>query len=561
MLSRSAPVFYGDLRSHERVPLPFSAFIGFCKRRLQDKDVGGGVCFESERHGLAGSDAEQSNSLLGDAPQQIYLAQVPIMNVENDDKVQLATLIEDIQTPAFLETKTLASINLWMNSAQARSSTHYDPHHNLLCIIAGCKQGLLQYLFEDDIAYGYLLITLQAPANTIDLNKLEGIKYRRGTLELARTVVLWPPSASPLLYPMPIYGEASNHSSVALEEPDFSIHPRAEHSMKHSQKVILHAGDALFIPEGCPQNHIITNWLWELGASSLNSRFHQVDSNDLTIAVNFWWRSNITSSLSEHMDAYYLRRILRRLTDKEMIHLVAFAALCLEQHVGSDSHGNQLLGENSAGMEKMEKHSCELPNNGESDNHESDLDQKCVSKDLKGSKLKQRIMLHEVEPLALQALHKLVALVHDSVKVADRTDTVHSTSGNDSDVKVKSEQKRIVASNLFHLEDDPLSKILWTLEPLTLQNVFLAMVHNFPRTLEALILHLLSPVGAEVLTRKFEEMDQHITEEERNEFYQLFYGVFDDQFAAMKAILNGKESFALQDKWQVLMLAEVLLKS
>ena len=104
------------------------------------------------------------------------------------------------------------------------------------------------------------------------------------------------------------------------------------------------------------------------------------------------------------------------------------------------------------------------------------MDQKCVSKDLKGSKLKQRIMLHEVEPLALQALHKLVALVHDSVKVADRTDTVHSTSGNDSDVKVKSEQKRIVASNLFHLEDDPLSKILWTLEPLTLQNVFLAMV-------------------------------------------------------------------------------------
>ncbi|WJZ90079.1 hypothetical protein VitviT2T_009253 [Vitis vinifera] len=457
MLSRSAPVFYGDLRSHERVPLPFSDFIGFCKQRLQDKDVGGRVCFESERHGLAGSDAEQSNSLLGDAPQQIYLAQVPIMNVENDDKVQLATLIEDIQTPAFLETKTLASINLWMNSAQARSSTHYDPHHNLLCIIAGCKQ-----------------------------------------------VVLWPPSASPLLYPMPIYGEASNHSSVALEDPDFSIHPRAEHSMKHSQKVILHAGDALFIPEG-----------W----------FHQVDSNDLTIAVNFWWRSNITSSLSEHMDAYYLRRILRRLTDKEM---------------------NQLLGENSAGMEKMEKHSCELPNNGESDNHESDLDQTCASKDLKGSKLKQRIMLHEVEPLALQALHKLVALVHDSVKVADRTEPVHSTSGNDSDVKVKSEQKRIVASDLFHLEDDPLAKILWTLEPLTLQNVFLAMVHNFPRTLEALILYLLSPVGAEVLTRKFEEMDQHITEEERNEFYQLFYGVFDDQFAAMKAILNGKESFALQ---------------
>uniref|UniRef100_F6I3M7 Uncharacterized protein n=1 Tax=Vitis vinifera TaxID=29760 RepID=F6I3M7_VITVI len=123
----------------------------------------------------------------------------------------------------------------------------------------------------------------------------------------------------------------------------------------------------------------------------------------------------------------------------------------------------------------MEKRSCELPNNGESDNHESDLDQKCASKDLKGSKLKQRIMLHEGEPLTLQALHKLVALVHDSVKVADRTEPVHSTSRNDSDVKVKSEQKRIVASNLFHLENDPLVKILWTFEPLTLQNVFPAM--------------------------------------------------------------------------------------
>lgn len=32
----------------------------------------------------------------------------------------------------------------------------------------------------------------------------------------------------------------------------------------------------------------------------------------------------------------------------------------------------------------------------------------------------------------------------------------------------------------------------------------------------------------------------------RNKFYQVFYGVFDNQFAAMDAILNGKESFARQ---------------
>jgi len=41
-------------------------------------------------------------------------------------------------------------------------------------------------------------------------------------------------------------------------------------------------------------------------------RFHQVDSDDLTIAINFWWRSNMMSCMLEHMDAYYLRRILRR---------------------------------------------------------------------------------------------------------------------------------------------------------------------------------------------------------------------------------------------------------
>lgn len=44
---------------------------------------------------------------------------------------------------------------------------------------------------------------------------------------------------------------------------------------------------------------------------------------------------------------------------------------------------------------------------------------------------------------------------------------------------------------------------------------FFFFQYNFPRTLEALILHLLSPVGTEVLTRKFDEMDQQITEEDR----------------------------------------------
>ncbi|XP_022771160.1 uncharacterized protein LOC111314264 isoform X2 [Durio zibethinus] len=456
MLSRTAPVFYGDLRSHERVPLPFSTFIGFCKQHRQNVDNSCSFNSNSEGHKPGESDTEQGCSPFVDAaPQQIYLAQVPIINAENEERVQLETLREDMQLPAILEEKNLSSINLWMNNAKARSSAHYDPHHNLLCIVTGRKQ-----------------------------------------------VVLWPPSASPMLYPMPIYGEASNHSSVALENPDFSVHPRAQYSMEYSQKVILHAGDALFIPEG-----------W----------FHQVDSYDLTIAVNYWWCSSIMSSLADHMDAYYLRRILRRLTDREM---------------------DQVLLKGSTAMWRQERNIPELPCNKDQVDHS--LDQASQRKDLKGKEQKHSLLLHELEPYALQALHKLVALVQDRVNASDQNKPVLSTSTNGLMCYAIDERNKTLMTEIFHLEDDPVAKILWILEPCNFQDMFLAMAHNFPRTLEALILHLLSPVGAEVLTRKFDDIDKQNSEEHRNKFYQVFYGVFDNQFAAMDAILNGKESFARQ---------------
>jgi hypothetical protein len=44
-----------------------------------------------------------------------------------------------------------------------------------------------------------------------------------------------------------------------------------------------------------------------------------VDSDELTVAVNFWWQSNYMSNMPEHMDSYYLRRITRRLIDREMV--------------------------------------------------------------------------------------------------------------------------------------------------------------------------------------------------------------------------------------------------
>ncbi|KAJ6938705.1 hypothetical protein NC651_005211 [Populus alba x Populus x berolinensis] len=82
-------------------------------------------------------------------------------------------------------------------------------------------------------------------------------------------VVLCPPSASPFFTQslcsvrpqttcMPLFCEEQEVnfcspfiSSVALENPEFSLYPRAKCSMDYAQKVFLHAGDALFIPEGC----------------------------------------------------------------------------------------------------------------------------------------------------------------------------------------------------------------------------------------------------------------------------------------------------------------------
>eukprot|EP00258_Populus_trichocarpa_P035933 XP_024451952.1 uncharacterized protein LOC7480673 [Populus trichocarpa] len=55
--------------------------------------------------------------------------------------------------------------------------------------------------------------------------------------------------------------------SVALENPDFSLYPRAKCSMDYAQKVFLHADDALFIPEGWtePSTPQGFSWLRETG--------------------------------------------------------------------------------------------------------------------------------------------------------------------------------------------------------------------------------------------------------------------------------------------------------
>ncbi|KAK3165596.1 hypothetical protein QOZ80_1AG0035190 [Eleusine coracana subsp. coracana] len=148
--------------------------------------------------------------------------------------------------------------------------------------------------------------------------------------------------------------------------------------------------------------------------------------------------------------------------------------------------------------------------------------------------------LQALEPSTLQSLYELISLVHDAV---DRPESVPWDS---SPRESNETQMMASADDSSLLDKDPVAKIILQIEPLELRSMLLAMVHAFPRTLEALVLNVLGPVGAEILTRKCEEMDQHTTAEEQTEFYKTFYSVFEDQYAAMDTLLNRKELFSFQ---------------
>ncbi|KAG0456899.1 hypothetical protein HPP92_022056 [Vanilla planifolia] len=135
MMSKSAPIFYGDLRNYERVSIPFASFMTAC--RSYHKGIS---TFSGHGDNAKLSNLEEIQTSVLDALDLIYLAQVPIVNQENKEPCPLDMLRDDLEMPTFLVNKELASINLWMNRARSRSSTHYDPHHNLLCLVAGCKQ-------------------------------------------------------------------------------------------------------------------------------------------------------------------------------------------------------------------------------------------------------------------------------------------------------------------------------------------------------------------------------------------------------------------------------------
>lgn len=128
-------------------------------------------------------------------------------------------------------------------------------------------------------------------------------------------------------------------------------------------------------------------------------------------------------------------------------------------------------------MRERRKHTCDRINQ-HADKPDYELDQKGCSDDLERTNQKEGYDLHELEPDAVHALHNLVSFVHDHVNV-ERSQFVQSTSAHESASNVQCEYKKCGTASFYQLEDDPVANTLWTLEPLTLQNIFLAMILLF----------------------------------------------------------------------------------
>lgn len=72
----------------------------------------------------------------------------------------------------------LSQVNLWVAIHSSRTNLHYDAYKNLLVVLHGTK-----------------------------------------------SIKLYPPSQTPLLYARPIYTASTNHSEVNIEQPDLHLHP------------------------------------------------------------------------------------------------------------------------------------------------------------------------------------------------------------------------------------------------------------------------------------------------------------------------------------------------
>ncbi|KAK9919096.1 hypothetical protein WJX75_009374 [Coccomyxa subellipsoidea] len=205
--------------------------------------------------------------------QQLYLAQSPLMTSSSTES-SLSPLLADISEPQCLEAGQVSHINLWMCTRGSRSSLHYDPYHNLLCVVTGSKE-----------------------------------------------VRCMSPAATQWLYPYPLYSESPNHSAVDFTQPDGVRHPLYAEALKHQLSAHLQAGDALFLPEGWWHQVDSEEKDWELRAAerlaaALSEEFLQQASaknnapEDPGTGAAGLGLGDVSVQLMAAMDAWTLRRVL-----------------------------------------------------------------------------------------------------------------------------------------------------------------------------------------------------------------------------------------------------------
>ena len=188
----------------------------------------------------------------------LYLAQSPLCYFSTYTRKMvdgpLHALLADIDLPPQMRETPLWQVNLWANRGFTTSSLHYDPHHNLLCVVTGRK-----------------------------------------------TVRMLPPSYLAALDIRPPHHESSNHARDDLWGPKFIDEVGGE---VMGGEVQLRPGDAVFIPEGWlhqVRSHEETGW---------------GDVRIPGTAINIWWSAPLSVEIGKPKQTYVLRRIAQNLAEK-----------------------------------------------------------------------------------------------------------------------------------------------------------------------------------------------------------------------------------------------------
>jgi hypothetical protein len=89
------------------------------------------------------------------------------------------------------------------------------------------------------------------------------------------------------------------------------------------------------------------------------------------------------------------------------------------------------------------------------------------------------------------------------------------------------------------------ARVIAALQPFETQRVLLGMAAHLPRTLEALLLHYLSPLATELMTNQFEVADDAAgSHEQVRSVYEHLYSVCGNRAQLMEALIRRKEVLA-----------------